>query len=45
MTTPDGGIVCLDWDIVDTGSPSSAIPSASELQEILSGPSVALPNN
>ncbi|MCH7786706.1 MAG: hypothetical protein IIC22_04255 [Chloroflexi bacterium] len=39
------GIICSDWATVDTGAPSSAVPSISELRELLPGPSVALPNN
>ena len=39
------GITCSDWATVDTGASSSAVPSISELRELLSGPSVALPNN
>ena len=39
------GITCSDWATVDTGAPSSAVPSISELRELLSGPSVVLPSN
>lgn len=33
LTTPGEGIICSDWETVDTGTPASA-PSARELREL-----------
>ena len=38
MTTLDGGIICADWDLVDTGSPSSnRLGTLKELRNSIQG--------
>ena len=46
MTTPGGGIICADWDLVNTGSPlSKDIGALKELRNSLQSVDGLLPNN
>ena len=46
LTTPEKRIICYDFEVVNTGTPSSsATPSADELRRLLPKPVGALSNN
>ena len=38
------GITCSDWETVDIGAPSSAVPSVGELKELFQGANKVLSN-
>ena len=43
LSTPEG-IACSDWETVDTGAPSSAVPSRGEIRELFRGVNKVLSN-
>ena len=37
------GIICSDWETIDTGDPSSVVPSTEKLRELFQGATKELP--